>query len=78
MIDSGALSEVPSFLEDSLLFGDDIMECSWIKEVEYLPLDRGQLIDISFVTMYKLDAYQEWSVYLDHRSIVLGQLLVES
>lgn len=77
MIDSGALSEVPSFLEDSLLFGDDIMECSRIKEVQYLPLNRGQLIDISFVTMYK-DAYQEWSVYLDHRSIVLGQLFVES
>lgn len=77
MIDSGALSEVPSFLEDSLLFSDDIMECSRIKEVQYLPLNRGQLIDISFVTMYK-DAYQEWSVYLDHRSIVLGQLFVES
>lgn len=44
MIDGGALSEIPAFLEDSLLFGNYIMECSRIKEVEYLPL-KGRRID---------------------------------
>lgn len=40
MVNDGALNEVPAFFEDSLLFGNDIMECSGIKEVEHFPLEE--------------------------------------
>ena len=44
MVNDSALNEVPAFLEDSLLFSNDIMECSGIEEVEHFPLeDQGPI-----------------------------------
>ena len=41
MVDDNALNEVSAFLEDSLLFGNDIMERPRIEEIEHLSLEAG-------------------------------------